>query len=525
MNAYMNKFLAFFLILLSILPSRAEMNDANRRLLGDVKQLFSELEYHERLRNERLDSIRSMRRSLPNSIERVLMTQQLADIYMETNLDSSMIYWSLAEQEARTLNLNNKVTEIRMKRLSHYPLIGPSLDAVNSFEQLDTASMDRNMKNKYWINSARLYYYIQHFYPAGKAKNRYMDLTLASYDSLRNYYPHESVHNALIDARMQELRGEKTLAVASLLEILPSLESCFEDYEEALKTIIKYYSSKPNHRQIYLHCLLSYVKAVTQRGIVRPYAMAETGKILYEEGEKDLGREMILTALTRHDSSRNIEEPFDYTRFVSYLSAQTRVVRFWIAVIVAFLLVLVIALAFLLIRGTLYSQRSHARYTNKLRKMQARIIDAEKIASATKAMNIMLQEELNDYNLHVARRLKAGQVRELYDDIENGDYAEIQKDKFFTAFDEIFLNLFPDFIERLNELFVPGKELSLLPGKRMTPELRIAAYMRLGITDSAKLSATLGLSINTIYTYRNRLKGRAFDRNLFETKLQNWVNS
>ncbi len=157
--------------------------------------------------------------------------------------------------------------------------------------------------------------------------------------------------------------------------------------------------------------------------------------------------------------------------------------------------------------------------------MQARIIDAEKIASATKAMNIMLQEELNDYNLHVARRLKAGQVRELYDDIENGDYAEIQKDKFFTAFDEIFLNLFPDFIERLNELFVPGKELSLLPGKRMTPELRIAAYMRLGITDSAKLSATLGLSINTIYTYRNRLKGRAFDRNLFETKLQNWVNS
>ena len=520
----MNKFLAFFLILFSILPTKAEMDTVNRRLLGEVKHLFSELEFHERLRNERLDSIRSMRRTLPNSIERVLLTQQLADIYMETNLDSSMIYWSLAEQEARSLNLSNKVTELRMRLLSHYPLVGPSLDAVNSFEKLDTASMDRRMKNKYWVNSARLYYYIQHFYPAGKAKNLYMNLTLTSYDSLRNYYPHESVQNALIDARMQELRGEKTLAVASLLEILPSLESNFEDYEEALKTIIKYYSSKPNHRQIYLHCLLSYVKAVIQRGIVRPYAMAETGKILYEEGEKDLGRELILTALTRHES-RNIGEPFDYARYVSYLSAQTRIVRFWIAVIIAFLLVLVIALAILMIRGTLYSQKSHARCTNKLRKMQARIIDAEKIASATKTLNFMLQEQLSDYNLHVTRRLKAGQVRELYNDIENGDYVEIQKDKFFTSFDEIFLNLFPDFIERLNELFVPGKELSLLPGKRMTPELRIAAYMRLGITDSARLSAVLGLSINTIYTYRNRLKGRAFDRNLFETKLQNWVNS
>lgn len=66
---------------------------------------------------------------------------------------------------------------------------------------------------------------------------------------------------------------------------------------------------------------------------------------------------------------------------------------------------------------------------------------------------------------------------------------------------------------------LPGKELSLLPGKRLTPELRIAAYMRFGITDSARLAEALGLSVNTIYTYRNRLKGRAADRNSFEKNI------
>ena len=75
---------------------------------------------------------------------------------------------------------------------------------------------------------------------------------------------------------------------------------------------------------------------------------------------------------------------------------------------------------------------------------------------------------------------------------------------------------FPNFLVGLNRLLQPDKQLSLLPGDRLSPELRIAAFMRLGVTDSARLSQALGLSLNTIYTYRNRLKGRALDRDKFE---------
>ena len=41
----------------------------------------------------------------------------------------------------------------------------------------------------------------------------------------------------------------------------------------------------------------------------------------------------------------------------------------------------------------------------------------------------------------------------------------------------------------------------------------------LGITDTAKLAQVLNLSVNTIYTYRNRLRSRALDRDQFETRL------
>ncbi len=51
---------------------------------------------------------------------------------------------------------------------------------------------------------------------------------------------------------------------------------------------------------------------------------------------------------------------------------------------------------------------------------------------------------------------------------------------------------------------------------RLNTELRILAFMRLGIDDSAKVARFLGLSLNTIYTYRNKLKSRALRRDEFE---------
>ena len=91
--------------------------------------------------------------------------------------------------------------------------------------------------------------------------------------------------------------------------------------------------------------------------------------------------------------------------------------------------------------------------------------------------------------------------------------------KFFEVFDSEFLKAFPDFIERLNSLLQPDKQVKLLSGDRFTPELRIAAFIRLGITDSSRISGVLNLSLNTIYTYRNRLRSRAIDRDNFDAFL------
>ena len=55
----------------------------------------------------------------------------------------------------------------------------------------------------------------------------------------------------------------------------------------------------------------------------------------------------------------------------------------------------------------------------------------------------------------------------------------------------------------------------------MNTELRILALMRLGIEDSSRIAQMLNYSINTIYTYRNKLKNKAVNRDNFEENIMN----
>ena len=55
----------------------------------------------------------------------------------------------------------------------------------------------------------------------------------------------------------------------------------------------------------------------------------------------------------------------------------------------------------------------------------------------------------------------------------------------------------------------------------LNTDLRILAFMRLGIEDSSRIAQVLNYSLNTIYAYRNRMKARAIDRENFEKDIMN----
>ena len=90
----------------------------------------------------------------------------------------------------------------------------------------------------------------------------------------------------------------------------------------------------------------------------------------------------------------------------------------------------------------------------------------------------------------------------------------------FRTLIRLFLNLFPNFIERYNSLFVEGETKANDKQKSLTTEMRIFALIRLGITDSERIAKFLNYSIHTINTYKTRVKNKSWvDNDQFEARI------
>lgn len=88
-------------------------------------------------------------------------------------------------------------------------------------------------------------------------------------------------------------------------------------------------------------------------------------------------------------------------------------------------------------------------------------------------------------------------------------FADTEFKNYIQDFDKSITDLFPNFIEEVNQLLRPEHRLSSKNGTALCTELRILALMRLGITDSPKIAKALNISVRTIYCYRNRMRYRA----------------
>ena len=150
-----------------------------------------------------------------------------------------------------------------------------------------------------------------------------------------------------------------------------------------------------------------------------------------------------------------------------------------------------------------------------LKKMRLKLSKANEVKEVyiTEFLNLcsVNMEKLEDFSRLCRRKITAGQSEELVAYIKNGTAIEEQRQNFYSIFDVAFCNIYPTYIDDVNRLLQPDKQLTA-----MNTELRILAFTRLGMDDAARVARFLGLSLNTIYTYRNKLRNKAINRDTFE---------
>ena len=79
----------------------------------------------------------------------------------------------------------------------------------------------------------------------------------------------------------------------------------------------------------------------------------------------------------------------------------------------------------------------------------------------------------------------------------------------WAEFDQVFLRLYPDFVNQFNSLLKEEEQISVKDEGRLNTDLRIFALVRLGIDSSTKISKMLGISVQTVYNARTKMRNKA----------------
>lgn len=118
-------------------------------------------------------------------------------------------------------------------------------------------------------------------------------------------------------------------------------------------------------------------------------------------------------------------------------------------------------------------------------------------------------DRLQSLRLKVKTLAMAGKWPEIKALVRSDDFNTDELDGLYANFDAAFLHLYPDFVSQFNALLTPDAQVVPSAPGRLTTQMRIFALIRLGITDSGKISEILHYSVNTIYNYRAQTKKSA----------------
>lgn len=172
------------------------------------------------------------------------------------------------------------------------------------------------------------------------------------------------------------------------------------------------------------------------------------------------------------------------------------------------------------------AQRNLSEANSKLNDLNARLTEVNEQLTSTNAelrdTNYVKEEMIGyvfsvcsqyiskqeEYRKRILRQLKTGKIDEVMSTVEKPIQQKEMKE-FYQTFDQVFLSIYPNFIEDFNSLLRPEERVYPRDGELLNTELRIYALVRLGINDSVKIADFLHCSVQTVYNNRLRCRNKS----------------
>ena len=538
-----NKILLFLAILPVFLYAQNDMDS----LLKVLDKTVENYQHFSQIKEERMNKLKESLRITVSEPQKYEICGKLYDEYSAYKSDSALIYARRKLQIAEKLNNKRSLTDAQLNLASIMGTAGLYKEAMDILMSINIAEAP-DLKAYYFHIYRTIYGYMADYTVSSQEKMKYDKIIEAFRDSLLVSNPPKTGTHVMVKTDQLIVSKQFDEALVILLNYFPTIKE--DDYHS--KAIIAYsialaYEGK-RHRELEKHWLaLSAINDI-QCSTKEYISLRNLAYLLYEDGDIDRAYSYMKRSLDDALFCNARLRTYEISRMMPIIDkafkhqTESRQRQMIITIISISILTILLAIAVFFVyrqmKKLAVARKNLSQANDKLNTLNHKLsnINIElKEANTTLSESNLIKEEyigrymdqcseyidkLDNYRRMLNKTATSGKVEDLLLALKSKEFIEDELKEFYNNFDITFLQLFPRFVEDFKSLLIDDEYVQLKTGQLLNTELRIYALIRLGISDSVKISHFLRCSLSTIYNYRTKIRNKAAgNRDEFEEKV------
>ncbi|MDR1502583.1 MAG: DUF6377 domain-containing protein [Prevotella sp.] len=447
--------------------------------------------------------------------------------------DSAIAYIDKNIEIAKKLNNKDFLSQSKLKLSFVLSLSGSFTQALEELNSIDYKELPTHLKSMYCWTYIRYYENLIKYTDDPQYEKKYQTEKMHYRDTVMSYLGVGTDMYVKEEAFKLQDEGRYNEAQQILSDIFSKQELRTHNYAMSAMSLalVNKYLKNSELEEKYL--ILAAITD-TQLAVKENEALLALAINLYNKGDVNRAYNYIRAALDDanfyNSRFRNTMiarvQPIIEDTYLNKIEQQKKNLKAYAVVISLFVIVLTIALFFIYKQVKIVSRaRKNLKAMNeKLANINQKLDEAnlikEKYIGYFMNQCAVYIDKLDDYRKNVNRKIKAGQIDDLYNMTASTRNLEKDIEELYITFDRAFFKIYPNFVEEFNAL-LKKEERYKLEKEQLNTELRIFALIRLGITDVNQIAVFLRYSVQTIYNYKSKVKGKAtIDSENFEEEVK-----
>jgi hypothetical protein len=548
--------IGFFLIFFTCQFALVSQVKASNNTDSLLKTLNHIIENKPQLHKKKLDDIEKLKVTLKANFSsldhRYTNYQKLFDAYKAFVHDSAYVYCKKLNECANLLRDNNKINYAKVNMGFVLISSGMFKEGIDTLNMVKPGYLNKKQKYDYLFLQARSYFDLADFDQMDDYLHKYTAIGLSYCDSIINQSPVNS-YEYLSGLGLKLLRDHNYKAAIIPFEKMMQIKRPYQD--SAINyCCLSYLYFKQGDNERGLAPLIKAAIIDNMHSTKESVALTNLANYYYKRGETEIAFHYINSAVNDNNfyGARHREVqiskilPIIESEQIKGIENQKRSLVIYASIITS-LILLVIVFAYITLKQLKKLRIADQLIVNKnndLNEANELLLNINNSLDIANQSLMRINKKLDEanlikdeyigyfFNIHsdyiekidrlkrsIEKMLNEKRFEEVHI-ILNRLNTNFERENLSHSFDRVFLNLFPNFVEDFNALFDNEHQTHLTPGQLLNNELRIFALIRLGIDENETIAKILNYSVNTIYTYKTKVKNRSFVPNeLFEEKI------